>query len=70
MSHEWLARLNFLKGASRLFMVDLSLRLHSMVFVPGDIPPSGYLYIVASGIALYRARIVTRGGVWAKTPSS
>ena len=45
-------------------MVDLSMRLHAMVFSPGDTPPIGYLYIVHRGIALYRARLVTKGRVW------
>ena len=35
-----------------------------MVFAPGDKPPIGYLYIVHSGIALYHARIITKGRIW------
>jgi len=64
VSADWLVRIPFLSGASRLFMVDLSLILHAMVFAPGDTPPIGYLYIVHRGVALYRAKIITKGRVW------
>jgi hypothetical protein len=57
----WLASIYFLKGAPREFMVELALCLQAMVYAPDDQPEHDYLYIVHAGIALYQARVVTKG---------
>ena len=54
----------FLRGSSHHFLVQLSVRLHAMVFAPSDATPTGYLYVIHRGIALYRAKVLSKGKVW------
>lgn len=54
----------FLDGAGPRFMIELSMELHPVVFAPSDVAPRGYMYIVQRGIALYNAKVLTKGKVW------
>ena len=60
----WLANIWFLRSAPRSFITELSMSLGAMVFAPGDSPAVGYLYIVHRGIAIYRAKLITKGRVF------
>jgi len=60
----WLSRVHFLKQAQREFLVEIAVNLHCIVFAPGDLTPSGFLYIVYDGIVLYRGRLLVKGGTW------
>ena len=44
--------------------MQISLSLTPLVFTPGELAISGYLYIVHRGIALYGGRVLTSGKVW------
>ena len=63
-NQSWLQKIWFLKSAPRAFMVELALSLTAMVFAPGDTPRIGFMYIVHRGVALYRAKLVTKGRVF------
>ena len=60
----WLQRIWFLQEAPRSFMIELAMKLRAKVFCPGDSPARGYMYIVHRGIALYQARLITKGNVF------
>merc|ERR1712096_271200 len=45
-------------------MVQVALTLTAMVFAPGELAASGYMYIVHRGVALYFGRVVNAGKVW------
>ena len=57
----WLSSIYFLRGAPKEFMVELALELQAMVFAPNDQPDTDHLYVVHAGIALYQAKLVTKG---------
>ena len=59
----WLQGLPFLRAAPRAFLVDLAMELSAMVYAPGDIVQAGFLYIIHRGVALHRAKVMTKGGV-------
>ena len=65
MIHKrWLARVPFLKNADHGFVIQMSLELVPLVFVPGELLPTGYLYIVHRGLALYGGKVLGTGKVW------
>jgi hypothetical protein len=39
------------------------MNLHAVVFAPAEVAPPGVLYIVQSGVALYRGNLLQKGGV-------
>jgi len=63
-NQSWLSKIWFLKQAPRTFLTELSMSLNAMVFAPGDTPKVGFLYIVHRGIAIYRAKLITKGRVF------
>ena len=63
-NERWLRRVWFLDGAEPEFMVQVALNLSAMVFAPGELAASNYLYIVHRGMALYGGRVLTAGRVW------
>ena len=64
INEKWLRHVWFLKEAEDSFMVQLSLHLTAAVFAPAELCPSGYMYIVHRGIALYGGTVLTSGKVW------
>lgn len=42
---------------------QISLSLSPLVFTPGELAVTGYLYIIYRGIALYGGRVLTSGKV-------
>ena len=64
LNKSWLGRVWFLQGASLAFLVQLSLNLKPLVFSPGEIAPSGKLYIVNRGLSLFGGIIYSRGKYW------
>ena len=64
VNERWLRRVWFFESAERPFMVEVALSLMPMVFSPGEIATSGYLYVVHRGIALYGGKVLTMGKVW------
>ena len=67
-SRVWIDRVWFLKGLDGEddypFLVDFAKQVSAKVFAPGDWAPSGFLYIIHRGIALYKAQVLTRGKVF------
>ena len=67
-SKQWLEKVWFLSQLNREddypFLVAFARSVNPKVFCPGDWTPSGYLYIIHRGIALYRAGVLTRGRVF------
>ena len=63
-NEKWLRRVSFLNGAEEGFIIQLALQLTAMVFAPGELAPTGFLYIVHRGVALYGGRVLTGGKVW------
>lgn len=63
-NERWLRRVWFLDGAEPEFMVQVALNLSAMVFAPGELAASNYLYIVHRGLALYGGRVLSAGRVW------
>ena len=60
----WLKKTWFLKDAPAAFLTEMAISLTAMVYAPGDMPKLGYMYIVNRGVAVYRARLVTKGRVF------
>lgn len=63
-NEAWLSKIWFLRTAPKSFLAELSMALNAMVFPPGDQPKVGFLYIVHRGIAIYRAKLITKGRVF------
>lgn len=67
-SRVWIERVWFLRGldgeGDSAFLVDFAKQVTAKVFAPGDWAPSGYLYIIHRGIALYKVQVLTRGKVF------
>ena len=67
-SRIWIDRVWFLKSLTEVedhpFLVDFAKQVSAKVFCPGDWTPSGFLYIIHRGIALYKAGVLTRGKVF------
>ena len=64
VNEKWLRHVWFLAQAEDSFMVQLSLHLTAAVFAPAELCPSGYMYIIHRGIALYGGKVLTSGKVW------
>ena len=64
INERWLRRVWFLRHAEQAFIIQVALLLSPMVFAPGELAASGWLYIVHRGIALYGGKILTAGKVW------
>ena len=63
--HEgWLTKVTFLDSADRQLLVEIAVHLFCNAFAPGDVVPSGYLYILNEGIVLLRGRLKNRGSWW------
>ena len=56
--------MKFFKDAEHEFLVQIAMSLSPLVFVPGELAVTGYLYIVHRGVALYGGRVLTSGKVW------
>lgn len=63
VNKEWLTQVWFLRDAPRQFMIEMARTLQARVFSPGDAPALGFMYIVHRGLALYQAKVVTKGQV-------
>ena len=63
-NRRWLERIPFLHHCGPDFKVDLAMQLTARVFAPGEQAPSGHLYIINRGLALYGARVLTAGKIW------
>ena len=64
MHSGWLSGVSFLKGAQRQFLVEVAVNLQALVFAPGDLAPTGFLYIIYDGLVLVRGKIQGKGHVW------
>lgn len=64
VNKRWLQRVKFFKDAEHEFLVQIAMSLSPLVFVPGELAVTGYLYIVHRGVALYGGRVLTSGKVW------
>lgn len=64
VNHSWIQLVWFLEGASRSFLVQLSLRLTPEVFSPGEVAFPGRLYIVHRGVAFRGGKVYGMSSVW------
>lgn len=64
VNEKWLTRVTFLSEAPQAFMVKLALHLRPCVFAPGELCPSGVLYILLRGLGLFEGRLLGTGKVW------
>ena len=62
-NQSWLTSIAFLQNAEPQFMLELSLHLHAVIFSPSDLAPTGFMFIVQRGIAIYRGKVRTKGQV-------
>ena len=63
-NERWLRRVWFLVSAEEDFVVQIALHLSAMVFAPGEVAGSGFLYIIHRGLALYGGQVLGAGRVW------
>eukprot|EP00966_Prymnesium_polylepis_P014690 339403-Prymnesium_polylepis.1 len=61
---EWLLKVWFFRTVESDFLVQVALHLTALVFSPGEFAPSGFLYIIRSGLASSGGRWYTPGLVW------
>eukprot|EP00966_Prymnesium_polylepis_P260249 6011904-Prymnesium_polylepis.1 len=54
----------FFQGVERGVICQIALNLELMLFVPAEIAPPGFLYIVQHGMAIYGDMVLRRGMVW------
>ena len=54
----------FFRGVERGLICQIALNLELMLFVPAEIAPPGFLYIVQHGMAIYGDMVLRRGMVW------
>ena len=59
-----LSQIEFLRDAPAAFLAELAVVLEAQVFAPGELAPSGFMYIVQKGVALFGGRVLTRGRSW------
>jgi len=64
INRQWLTRVWFLRNAEPSFVLQLSLSIVPVIFVPSELAPHGFLYVVHRGIALYGGKVLTAGDVW------
>jgi len=63
-NQTWLTTIVVLQNAEPQFMLELSLHLHAVIFSPSDLAPTGFMFIMQRGIAMYRGKVRTKGQVW------
>lgn len=63
-NERWLKRVWYLVHTEEEFLVQVALHLSAMVFAPGELVASNFLYIVHRGVALYGGQVLTAGKVW------
>ena len=66
VSAKWLRKVWFLASPviESEFLVRLTLSLAPMVLSPGELAPSGFLYILSRGVAVLEGQILTKNAIW------
>ena len=66
VSAKWLRKVWFLANPviESEFLVRLMLSLAPMVLSPGELAPSGFLYILSRGVAVLEGQILTKNAIW------
>ena len=66
VSAKWLRKVWFLANPviESEFLVRLTLSLAPMVLSPGELAPSGFLYILSRGVAVLEGQILTKNSIW------
>ena len=66
VSAKWLRKVWFLANPviESEFLVKLTLSLAPMVLSPGELAPSGFLYILSRGVAVLEGQILTKNSIW------
>jgi hypothetical protein len=63
VNRQWLGRIWYLRGADLGLVIDIASRLRAQIFAPLEFCPSGALYIISRGMALWAAQLRRAGGV-------
>jgi len=63
VNRQWLGRIWYLRGADLGLVIDIASRLRAQIFAPLEFCPSGAMYIISRGMALWGARLRRAGGV-------
>ena len=61
---SWLPHVSLLEGSEHQFLIELALHLQVNVFAPGDVAPTGYLYIINEGMVLFHCKLLGAGKWW------
>jgi len=61
---RWMFDVWFFKEVEFECLVQVALRVHAFVFTPGELAPTGYLYVVRRGLAIYCGRSLRQGMTW------
>ena len=66
VSAKWLRKVWFLANPviESEFLVRLTLSLAPMVLSPGELAPSGFLYILSRGVAVLEGQLLTKNAIW------
>ena len=66
VSAKWLRKVWFLASPviESEFLVRLTLSLAPMVLSPGELAPSGFLYILSRGVAVLEGQLLTKNAIW------
>jgi hypothetical protein len=64
MKEKALRSIPYLKEVEPQFLVSLALGFEAVVYAPTEVAPSGYLYILYSGIALCGGKVCRSGDTW------
>ena len=61
MTQRWLLPVRFLRGVEKELLIALCFHVNAKVFPPSEICPSGVLYIIYKGTALYAGKMCKAG---------
>jgi len=64
ISGSWLRKVHFLQGAETEMLILAATNMRPAVYAPGEPAPSGYLYVIHKGVALYGGRVLSSGKAW------
>ena len=64
LNGKWLERVPFLQGVEQELLVRISVAMEPAIFVPKEVPPLGYFYLIHRGVAVYEGRVLLPGSSW------
>eukprot|EP00966_Prymnesium_polylepis_P318180 7349520-Prymnesium_polylepis.1 len=64
LNKKWLENVPFLWRSEPQFVVQVAMSLTGAVYVPGELPPPGFLYMISRGVGLFGGKVLMAGGCW------